>query len=83
MNLHIIIVGGLLVTDKELKKLRKSELLELLLYFRKEIDSLKSENERLKRELENQSISNDVLKIVTETNTLVKSMTDKNEMGVK
>lgn len=83
MNLHIIIVGGLLVTDKELKKLRKSELLELLLYFRKEIDSLKSENERLKRELENHSISNDVLKIVTETNSLVKSMTDKNEMGVK
>lgn len=35
------------MTDKELKKLSKSELLELLAYMRKELDSLKEENRRL------------------------------------
>lgn len=40
------------MTDKELKKLRKSELLELLLYMRKEIDSLKVENQELQERIE-------------------------------
>lgn len=71
------------MTDKELKRLKKSELLELLLYFRKEIDSLKSENERLKKELENSNVSQDVLKAVNETNEMLKALADKNEMSVK
>lgn len=40
------------MTDKELKKLGKSELLELLYFMRKEIDALKDENELLKHKLE-------------------------------
>lgn len=40
------------MTDKELKKLKKSELLELLLYMRKEIDSLKVENQSLEERIE-------------------------------
>lgn len=35
------------MTDKELQKLRRSELIEILFYMRKEIDELKAENERL------------------------------------
>ncbi len=40
------------MTDKELKKLGKRELLELLYFMRKEIDALKDENELLKHKLE-------------------------------
>ncbi|MGN1411760.1 MAG: hypothetical protein ACI4WH_04515 [Oscillospiraceae bacterium] len=41
------------MTNKELKKLKKDELLELLFYMRKEIDNLRQENERLKLSLDN------------------------------
>ena len=53
------------MTDKELKKLRKSELLELLLYMRKEIDSLKVENQSLEERIEEieQSGIRELLKI--------------------
>lgn len=43
------------MTDKELKKLGKRELLELLYFMRKEIDTLKDENELLKHKLEKNS----------------------------
>lgn len=36
------------MTEKELKKLSRRELVELLLYLRKELDEVKFENERLK-----------------------------------
>lgn len=39
------------MTDKKLKRLSKSELLELLLYVRKELDTLRSENDELKKRL--------------------------------
>lgn len=41
------------MTDKELKKLSKSELLEILAYMRKEIDTLKEENRKLTEKVEN------------------------------
>lgn len=40
------------MTDKELKKLSRTELLELMLYLKKELDSVKAENEELKGKLE-------------------------------
>ncbi len=44
------------MTDKELKKLKKTELLELMLYLRRELDTVKSENEELRRQLEEYTI---------------------------
>jgi arsenate reductase-like glutaredoxin family protein len=43
------------MTDKQLKKLKKDELLEILIYMRQEIDKLTQENESLKRQLEERS----------------------------
>lgn len=40
------------MTDKELKKLKRTELLELMLYLRQELDLVKHENEELRRRLE-------------------------------
>lgn len=40
------------MTDKELKKLKKTELLELMLYLRRELDTVKKDNEELRRQLE-------------------------------
>lgn len=40
------------MTDKEIAKLSKSQLLELLFFMRKEIDDLKNENMKLTYQLE-------------------------------
>lgn len=40
------------MTDKELHKLKRLELLDLLLYMRKELDELQAENESLKKKIE-------------------------------
>lgn len=40
------------MTDKELRKLKRPELVEILLYMRQEIDELRSENERLQERLD-------------------------------
>lgn len=40
------------MTDKELRKLKRPELIEILLYMRQEIDDLRSENERLQERLD-------------------------------
>ncbi len=40
------------MTDKELKKLKRNELLELLFYLQREFDELKQENENLKHKLD-------------------------------
>ena len=40
------------MTDKQVKKLKRSELLELLYYARKEIDRLQQENDQLKERLD-------------------------------
>ncbi len=39
------------MTDKELKKLKRTELLELMLYLRRELDLVKQENETLRSQL--------------------------------
>lgn len=41
------------MTDKELRKLKRSELMEILYYLQKEVDTLQKENESLKQQLEN------------------------------
>ncbi|MCM1506651.1 MAG: hypothetical protein NC177_05900 [Ruminococcus flavefaciens] len=49
------------MTDKELHKLKRPELLELLFYMRKEIDSLQEENENLKKRIENSEKNREML----------------------
>lgn len=49
------------MTDKELHKLKKSELLELLFTMRKAIDSLQTENNDLKQKLETASADREIL----------------------
>lgn len=65
------------MTDKEISKLRRSELLEILYSLRKEIDLLEEENKSLKMELEEikykDSIFNEILEVAKETNTIVKA----------
>ena len=43
---------GCLVTDKELQKLRRADLIELLYYLSRENDALKEENEKLTARLD-------------------------------
>ncbi len=40
------------MTDKELRQLRRTDLIEILYYMRTEIDELKAENEQLKSRLD-------------------------------
>ncbi len=49
------------MTDKELHKLKRPELLDLLLYMRKELDELQEENESLKRQIENSEANREML----------------------
>lgn len=49
------------MTDKELHKLKKSELLELLFTMRKEIDALQTENGDLKQKLSEASLNREIL----------------------
>ncbi len=41
------------MTDKELRKLKKPELLEILFYLQKEVEALKAENDKLSQRLDN------------------------------
>ncbi len=41
------------MTDKELRRLKKPELLEILFYLQKEVEELKAENNRLSQRLDN------------------------------
>ncbi len=41
------------MTDKELRKLKRPELLEIMYYLQKEVEELREENESLKNKLEN------------------------------
>lgn len=49
------------MTDKELHKLKRPELLDLLFYMRKELDELQAENESLKKQVENAEYSRELL----------------------
>lgn len=44
------------MTDKELRKLKRSELLEILFHLQKEVETLRTENESLHRRLANVSV---------------------------
>ena len=57
------------MTDKELRKLRRRELLELMYYLKKELEDVKLENEDLRKQLEDKAgaqsdINNDILETV-------------------
>lgn len=39
------------MTDKELRKLRRTDLLEMLFYMQKEMETLRQENENLRKQL--------------------------------
>lgn len=54
------------MTDKELRKLKRPELLEILYYLQKEAEDLRAENESLKEKLENArcEISSDSLEMI-------------------
>lgn len=41
------------MTDKELRKLKRAELLEILFYLQKEVETLKAENDKLSQRLDN------------------------------
>lgn len=69
------------MTDKELKKLKRTELLELMYYLRKELDNVKNENEALRSQLEvraaeqadvNKEILNTVHKITEQLDAIYK-----------
>ena len=49
------------MTDKELNKLKRTELLELMLYMREEIENLQKENEELKRKISDIDINRKML----------------------
>lgn len=54
-----------LMTDKELRKLKRSELLEILYFMRKEMDSLRQENEQLRSELISRPLDDNVGEILS------------------
>lgn len=45
------------MTDKEIRKLKRADLLEILYYLQKEIEELNKENESLRTQLENAKVS--------------------------
>lgn len=74
------------MTEKEIKKLKRADLLEILYYLQKEIEELTKENESLKKIMENQqlSLSEDELKRITKavksaTRDAVREMMQKND----
>ena len=63
------------MTDKELKKLKRADLLEILYYLQKEVEELTKENESLKAQLENSKSSffeNDLDRIVKAVESTVR-----------
>lgn len=63
------------MTDKELKKLKRADLLEILYYLQKEVEELTKENESLKAQLENSKSSffeNDLDRIVKAVESAVR-----------
>lgn len=48
------------MTDKEVRKLKRAELLEILFYLQKEMETLRTENENLRRQLESVTSANGI-----------------------
>ena len=71
------------MTEKEIKKLNRRELIEILLYLRKELDETKAENERLtkladERNSEFDKLTKSVDKMSSQINRLLKLQTGEN-----
>ncbi len=45
------------MTDKEVRKLKRADLIEILFYLQKELETVQQENEKLRKQLENIEIS--------------------------
>lgn len=69
------------MTEKELHKLRKTELLEILLALRKELEHVKQENISLQQKLETaeeqKTVTEEILHTVRETAVLVQQLCPK------
>lgn len=75
------------MTDKELRKLKRKELLELMYYLQKELEDVKLENAKLHKRLEDKAeaqsnANNDILEIVKkiagQVDSLCKTKNSKN-----
>lgn len=75
------------MTDKELRKLKRKELLELMYYLQKELEDVKLENAELHKQLEDKAeaqsnANNDILEIVKkiagQVDSLCKTKNSKN-----
>ncbi len=62
------------MTEKQVKRLKKAELLEILFYMRKEIDSLQEENAQLKEKLDKYSSGGNVILSDANLETLSKTI---------
>jgi len=75
------------MTDKELHKLKKPELLELLLGLRNELDILRNENQELKeRASKNEAdrvVLEQILNAVQETNEKMRTLLSVTKSGEK
>jgi len=70
--------------EKELNKLSKNELLELMLYLRKEYDKLTEENEKLLKKLEDKkSITDRLDKLERQMAALVGHENGNNHAGAE
>lgn len=80
------------MTDKELRKLKRSELLELMFYLREELDKLKEENESLKVRIDDLSkaaiesknnLSDEFIKIISDAvkNAAENYFSEKNQQN--
>lgn len=70
------------MTDKEIRKLKRADLLEILYYLQKEIEELTKENESLKSQLENSKTilsESELEKIVDAVKSAVTGMVQENE----
>lgn len=70
------------MTDKEIRKLKRADLLEILYYLQKEIEELTKENESLKAQLENSKTilsESELEKIVDAVRAAVTGKVQKNE----
>lgn len=68
------------MTDNELKKLGRKELLEILYFMRKEIDALKDENDMLKSRLEDvlqRDRLSEIMKMLEENSQKLDYLKDK------
>lgn len=79
------------MTDKELRRLKRADLLEIMFYLRDEIDELKKENESLKSRIDEMSDAamnerteisdNSVLRIADAVRNIIKEDKSENEQG--